>query len=193
MTIDPTIINAIRDQFLGGVSSSPVPTVYCMAGIPGAGKSTFVDAALQRGEFPRQAFLLDPDRVMNAIPQYRDDLQTLGAIEAFSKWELPARHLAYAMLDDAAHIKGDIIKDMGCARMENYDKLKALKQSGYRVQMYYIDCPVPDALERIEHRPRHTPEQLVRDRASGLVELLPLYQNLADEFTVLPFRNAPAL
>lgn len=186
MTLDPTIINAIKDQFLGGVSSSPAPTVYCMAGIPGAGKSTFVDAALKRGEFPAHAFLLDPDRVMNAIPQYRDDFQTLGAAAAFSKWELPARDLAYAMLDDAINLRCDIIKDMGCARRENYDKLKALKESGYRVQMYYIDHPVQDALKRIALRPRHTPEQLVRDRASGLVELIPLYRTLADEFTILP-------
>lgn len=193
MAIDQITINAIKDQFLGGVASSPAPTVFCMAGIPGAGKSTFVERALRRGEFPANHFLLDPDRVMNAIPHYRDDFKTRGAAEAFLKWELPARTLAYALLDDAAQMRCDIIKDMGCARRENYDRLQALKESGYRVQMYYIDCAVGLALGRIKHRPRHTPEQLVRDRAMGLVELLPLYRELADEFTVLSFPDAQRL
>lgn len=190
MTLDSNIINAIKDKFLGGVSSSPAPIVYCMAGIPGAGKSTFVDAALQRGEFPANAFLLDPDRVMNAIPQYINDLDTVGAVEAFSKWELPARELAYAMLDDAARLRCDIIKDMGCARRENYDRLKALKDSGYGVRMYYIECTATDALKRIQSRLRHTPEDMIRERVESLAGLLPLYRDLADEFMVLSPRPA---
>lgn len=172
----------IRDRFLGPCRPSQNPTIYCMAGIPGAGKSTYVDAALADGTFPAGAFLLDPDRVMNALPGYRDALHRDGAQGAFHAWELPARDLAYAMLDDAAALRADIIKDMGCARMENYEKLKSLKQSGYRLHMVYIDCPVELALTRIATRPRHTPPDMIHTHTAALRDLLPLYRELADCF-----------
>lgn len=157
-----------------------------MAGIPASGKSRFVDAAIEQGIFPRNAFLLDPDRVMNAIAGYQHDFQNLGAQGAFERWEMPARALAYAMLDEAVTLRADIIKDMGCARMENFEKLKTMKQAGYRICMSYIDCPVELALRRAAARPRHTPESMIRERAESLAALLPLYRSLADEFTVVP-------
>lgn len=180
--ISADIRTLIRDRFLGPCRPSQNPTIYCMAGIPGAGKSTYVDAALRDGAFPAAAFLLDPDRVMSALPGYQDDLRRNGAEAAFGAWELPARDLAYAMLDDAAAMQADIIKDMGCARMENYEKLKNLKTRGYRLHMVYIDCPVDLALTRIATRPRHTPPEMIHTRAATLRDLLPLYRELADCF-----------
>ena len=157
-----------------------------MAGIPASGKSSFVDAAIKQGTFPRAAFLLDPDRVMNAMPGYQNDFKTLGAQGAFERWELPARNLAYAMLDDAVALRADVIKDMGCARMENYEKLKAVKNAGYIIRMFHIECPVDEAIRRAASRARHTPEDMLRQRAGAIESLLPLYRELADEFRVIP-------
>ena len=154
-----------------------------MAGIPGSGKSTFVDSAIMRGDFPADAFILNPDRVMESLPAYHTDTQTLGAIAAFEKWEMPCRALAYAMLDDAVAMRLNIIKDMGCARRENYDMLTRIKTAGYRIHMVYLDCDADVAIARIQTRPRYTPESMVYNRMGTLKNLLPLYRELADEFT----------
>lgn len=156
-----------------------------MAGIPGAGKSTFVNAAIARGQFPGDSFILDPDRVMTALPEYQHDFEAHGPAESFLRWELPARALAYAMFDEASAGRLTIIKDMGCARSENYEKLKLLKNLGYRLMMFHIACDVDEAIRRSLTRPRHTPPDMIRDRAASLADLLPRYRALADEFTTI--------
>ncbi|AGH98225.1 AAA family ATPase [Micavibrio aeruginosavorus] len=176
------MIALLRDRFIGNRAASDTPTVYCMAGIPGSGKSTYVDAAIARGDFPRDAFILNPDRVMEALPAYHDDVAALGAMAAFEKWEMPCRELAYDLLDQAAALRLNVIKDMGCARQENYDMLARLKSSGYRLHMIHLDCPVDLALARVQTRDRHTPATMVNDRAASLSALLPLYRELADHF-----------
>ncbi|WP_435641974.1 AAA family ATPase [Micavibrio aeruginosavorus] len=192
-TIPEHMIAMLHDRFIGNRAASDTPTVYCMAGIPGSGKSTYVDAAIACGDFPANAFILNPDRVMEALPAYHDDVATLGAVAAFERWEMPCRTLAYDLLDRAAASRLNIIKDMGCARVENYDMLVRLKSSGYRLHMVHLDCPVDLALARIQTRARHTPATMVRERAASLAALLPQYRALADHFseiTILQKRAA---
>jgi predicted ABC-type ATPase len=184
MLSDKTI-DLTRDLFLRGRPAAATPTLYAMAGIPGAGKSRFVNNALQSGAFPADAFILDPDRVMNALPEYQDSVKQDGYEVAFMRFEMPARDLAYAMLQDAVDARMHIIKDMGCARRENFEKLQAIKKSGYRLEMFYIPCTIETALTRIANRARHTPEDMVRERAESLGTLLPDYQKIADRFTVV--------
>ncbi len=190
----------LRQRFLGGLSPSGNPTVFCMAGIPGAGKSTYVKQALQTGHFPSNAFLLDPDGVMTALPEYQRDYENLGRIKAFENWEMPARDLAYAMLKEAVVQKFDIIKDMGCVRLENYEKLASMKTLGYRIHMFYIECPVDEALRRAATRPRYISPETIRERAISLADLLPHYKTLVDQFITLdnrnlsvPYNNSPTL
>jgi predicted ABC-type ATPase len=178
-------VDLIHRQFLDNRPRSDAPVLCAMAGIPGAGKSTFVNHALETGRFPRDAFILDPDRVMQALPEYQASFQHDGAEAAFARWEMPARELAYAMLDKAVQGRMNIIKDMGCARMENFEKLRAIKSAGYRLEMFYIPCPIETALARITTRPRHTPKEMIIERAAALKALIPLYQTLADDFHVV--------
>ena len=182
--IPTPMMDMLRNRFIGNRVASDTPTVYCMAGIPGSGKSTYVDTAIACGDFPADAFILNPDRVMEALPAYHDDVAALGAATAFEKWEMPCRTLAYDFLDQAAMLRLDIIKDMGCARQENYDMLARLKSMGYRLHMVHLDCPVDLALARIQTRARHTPVAMVHDRAQSLAALLPHYRALADHYTV---------
>jgi predicted ABC-type ATPase len=156
--------------------------IHSMAGIPGSGKTTFVEKAMAAGTFPRAAFVLDPDRVMQSLPEYMRDYSRLGAAEAFALWEMPARELAYEMAENAAARGLPIVKDMGCARQENIDMLAAIKARGYRLIVHYLSCDVEEALRRIGARERHTPENLVRERDASIRMLLPQLRALADEF-----------
>lgn len=185
--MDPATAMRLTLQFLPShLTAGYPPTIYAMAGIPGSGKSVFVDAAIKRGEFPENAFLLDPDRLMLAMPEYINDLTLMGAASAFRNWEIPARLLAYELAERAA-IKGvSIIQDMGSVRRENYDRLAQLKQRGYKIEMTYIYCPVEEALRRLQTRSsRHTAASMVKERAGSLALLLPNYVELCDTFRVL--------
>ncbi|KAK6026274.1 hypothetical protein OSTOST_07786 [Ostertagia ostertagi] len=155
-----------------------------MAGIPGAGKSTYVKASIQNGQFPPDAFILNPDLVMEALPGYQEDYLVHGAVAAFSRWEIPARALADDLLETAISLHLDIILDMGAARKENYELIRRLKEvEGYYVQMYWLHIPIETALARIASRDRFTPESMVHERAAALALLRPAYEQLADTIT----------
>jgi predicted ABC-type ATPase len=184
--IDPQTAKHIESILLPATGPiSETPTVYAMAGIPGAGKSEFVKGAIERGEFPRDAFILDPDRVMQALPTYQDDLALSGKQTAFRKWEIPARLLAYHLADQATTRKIDIIQDMGGVRREDYNRLMQYKNRGYRIEMTYIYCGVDECLRRVGKRTtRHTAEEMVRERNESLRLLLPEYVKMVDAFRV---------
>ena len=174
----------IRQQmFLPGLRPSANPTVYAMAGIPVAGKSTFVLAAQDKGDFPKAAFVFNPDKIMTSLPEYQEAVRQEGLASAFIKWEMPARALSHALFEEAASRRFDIIKDMACAREENFQMLNALKQAGYKLKMFYIAIDAAIALQRSKTRTsRHTPDTLIYERQAALQDLLPRYRVLADEF-----------
>lgn len=186
--ISPESIEHVRRAlFPENAAPSATPTVFTMAGIPAAGKSTYVEQAQNEGLFPKPAFVLNPDNVMTALPEYRRAHSLYGAQDAFAMYEMPARHLAYSLFDEAVDKQLDIIKDMACAREENYTMLSDLKSRGYRIAMYYIEVHPEEAIRRAEeraaaHQGRHTPAQLIHDRLAMLHSLMPRYEQLADEF-----------
>ena len=183
-TIDSNSRLQVEKELFAGLTSSVRPTIFVMAGIPGAGKTTFVNKMLAEGVFPNNAFILSPDRVMEALPTYQKDFVELGAEEAFQRWELPARKLAYDFYDMAVANGMDIIQDMGGARWEIYEMLKGLKeQHGYRLQMYWLNTPIEVALARIAQRPRYTSARMVWERYNVLQSLKSLYLRLCDCFT----------
>lgn len=181
----------IRSMFLGHIKTRDKPVIYATCGIPGAGKTTFVNAQMAAGVFPSDAYILNPDRVMQALPEYIDDKNSIGAQAAYEKWEMPARELAYAMAEQAIEMRADIIKDMGCVRVENHDMLLRLKQCGYVVNMYYIDCDIDTAITRVHGRDFQISDDEIRARYDNLQGMLPLYKNLADHFTVYDAFTTP--
>lgn len=183
----------LRAKFLPSTLTVPeTPVIYAMAGIPGCGKSVFVDKGLENGTFPKNAVIIDPDRVMQLIPDYLRDLADRGSETAFRNWELPARNFAYGILNEAAAKGFSIVQDMGSVRRENYERFKMLKARGYRFEMTYVYCPVEEALRRLQGRARFTAPAMVRERFTSLNALLPLYLEIADKFTVLD-NSDPAL
>ncbi|MDG2072961.1 MAG: zeta toxin family protein [Pseudomonadales bacterium] len=174
----------IRQQMIvPELRPSANPTVFAMAGIPAAGKSTFVLAAQDRGDFPKAAFLFNPDSVMTALPEYQQAVRQEGLASAFTQWEMPARALSQKLFEEAASRRFDIIKDMACAREENFEMLAGLKESGYKIKIFYIAIDPAMALQRSKTRSsRHTPDVLIHERQAALQNLLPRYRVLADEF-----------
>ncbi len=181
-----------------------VPVVYAMAGIPGAGKTTFVARALASGMFPARAFILNPDRVMDELPAYHADRLVLGRDEAFARWEMPCRDLAYELAYDAMARRLPVIKDMGLVRPENWQMLAGFRAAGYRVVLHHIMCDVDEAIRRVSSRERPFPADAIRARARALDELLVQnmahvdamhrYDNsdLARPFVEMPLQNPPA-
>lgn len=188
--ISPGSIELVRSRFLPSVPvrRGAIKRIYSMAGIPAAGKSSFVARMIKGGTFPRNAFVLSPDSIMEFLPEYIVDMERLGPESAFARWEEPSVNLAYDLLRIATDQGSDIIIDMGLARPESLDMLRRFKvEAGYRIFIYWLETPIDVALERIKHRVRHTPMEMVRTRALTLSVLRPKYQALADEFHVIPY------
>ncbi|MBU6236008.1 MAG: zeta toxin family protein [Alphaproteobacteria bacterium] len=169
-------------------ASGGKPTVYAMAGIPGSGKSTFVHKAIERRYFPKGAFILNPDMVMDLLPAYRQDVNVMGAADAFAKWEMPCRTLAYQLVKEAAVKRVPIIKDMGMVRAENWRILMELRAKGYKVILHHIVCDADVAVERCAARERHFPAHKVYERARELDALMVEFEGVAD--MVLRFDNS---
>ena len=180
--ISPDSITYIHQLFLGDVTPQDAPHLQATCGIPGAGKSTFVDQKLADGTFTTNAYILNPDRVMIALPEYQEDMRMYGAQTAYEKWELPARDLAYAMAEKSFQNRFNIIKDMGCSNPLSLDLVKRLKAAGYRVAMPYIYCDTEEAFRRINERTFQISQDAVRERLALLETMLPEYQALADTF-----------
>ena len=176
-------ISQLRDRMLGDLVESQTPTAYVMAGVPASGKSTFVAKAQASGEFPSSAFVLNPDLVMIALPEYQLVAEEKGLVEAFEAFEMPARELAYELFSKAVERRVDVVKDMASARQENYEMLKDLKSKGYKLCMFHITIDPEEAVRRNADRSgRHTPVELIRERHHSLERLLPKYRDLVDEF-----------
>lgn len=162
------------------------PVLHAMAGIPGAGKSTFVAQERKAGRLPERAFVMNPDIVMTALEGYAADLESRGPQAAFDRWELPARAFAHELLKDARRRRLDVIQDMACARREDVETLRTFRADGYRVCVWYVECPVDVALERIARRMartgRYTPGAMVRERAAAIRQLLPRIRAACDQF-----------
>jgi predicted kinase len=179
--IAPAERERIRAALFAGLAREAKPRLYAMAGIPGAGKSTFVAKARAEGLFPRAAFILNPDIVMEEIAEYRRDYEALGAAPAFARWEMPARELAYALAREAAAQRFPIIKDMGMARAENWRMLSDFKtRHGYAVELHAIRCPLDLALAGCASRARYFPEAQVRAREAALERLLAEYAHVPE-------------
>lgn len=162
------------------------PTVYAMCGIPAAGKTTFSLNMQQNGIFPGDCFIMDPDRIELLLPGYADTCARLGADAGHALMVAPAREAAYRLQDEAIARRLDILIDMGQALPEALDRLKALKERhGYRLEMYYLYCPVNEAERRARERGRAIEENIIRPRYEALRVLLPLYHVLADRFVAL--------
>lgn len=160
-----------------------------MCGIPGAGKSTFVEMNLTSGDFPSDAHMFNPDKLMTSLARYQNDASMHGAQTAYETWELPARDMAFEHAHQALNDGLDIIKDMGGANPLSFDIIKKAKKQGYQIKIYYIYCNTHEAFRRINQRDFKISQQEVINRQRQLESLLPQYKIIADNFIMMDNTN----
>lgn len=167
-------------------------TALVMAGVPGAGKSSFLRILREKNHIRPEAYWLDPDATMKAMPEYRRDFAALGQDEAYARWELPARKAAYDGFEDARVMLRPIVIDMACARRENLEMVEALKEGGYDICMVHVQCPPQIAHARAMRRDRPMPYERIIERMDGIQELMPAFRRIADYFIALDNASAEA-
>jgi|688.fasta_scaffold447125_2 predicted ABC-type ATPase len=159
------------------------PVMIHMCGIPGSGKTTYTNNYLAN---ENSFSLVQFDSIMEGLPAYRRDKELQGPVEAFSRWELPARSIGYHLLQALIENRRDIFFDHSATNRQHIDLIRVVKKIGYAVEMHYIDCPPQLAADRVLRREklihRHTPPTLIYERHELLKELLPIYQGLVDKF-----------
>ena len=170
-------------KYLSGISSSDYPSFVHMLGIPAAGKSTFYKN--NRDKFKDYIFV-SFDAIMEAHPQYQKDVKELGSVEAFKKWEIPARVAGYELLRRAVAAKKNVFFDHSGAPQCHQDLLKNIKKQGYKTEMYYIYCSQELAVQRAQAREletkRHTPVNLITERIESIEKSIETYKTIVDKF-----------
>ena len=175
------------EQMLSSVTSVERPVFVHMLGIPGCGKSTFIKQNKKKFE---NYLIIGFDSIMEALPQYREDIVKLGSVEAFKKWEIPARIAGYELLIRAINKKVNILLDHGGSPKCHVELMKNVgKYCGYKTVIYELSCKVDEAIKRVKIREmytkRHTPEEMIRERYHLLKDRGFEYMRVVNEFHVV--------
>jgi len=171
--------NPIMEKVLQEAPSSDKPKLVHMLGIPGAGKTTFYR---QHKEEFKDYVLIGFDLIMEKVPEYHEDREKLGKMEAFKKWELPARIAGYELLRRAIAQKKNIYFDHGGQPVCHRELLSNLKKMGYETTMYYIDCEPQTAIERVSNRERPFPAERMPERVALVEEQKKVMPQIVDHF-----------
>lgn len=158
------------------------PVLYSVAGIPSAGKTTYLNIQYKDNKLPVPHYYHDPDRVMEAVPDYWEDYEEMGPIAAFEKWQMPARYLADEILFELALKKQvHIILDMGLARDEIIQMIQKATKFKYKILLRFIWCSVDEAMKRKNLRGRFTPKEMIAYRAKFLTQNIDKILTLPNE------------
>lgn len=175
-------------QVLGNYKPSENPCFEQVMGIPGAGKSTFIEMYKKNN-----TVLISFDAIMNLIPEYQNDNKKLGSVASFKKWEMPARVIGYEVLRRALERKSNICFEHSGLINSGLDLIKNVKKYNYKTQMYCLVCDTKVAyartLEREKLTKRHTPKAMIEQRAEKLNVYLDKYKILADKMIVYDTTN----
>lgn len=184
--LDQMTIATMAEIRIAGLPGQRKPIIDHMLGIPGSGKSTYVQKYKDSGRLAHDAVILSFDQIMESLPGYQTDALLLGAKAAFNKWEMAARAIGYTILAEATQRAINVVFDHGGAtgsRHGHVNLLKVLKeQYGYTVRMHHIDAPMDICLQRVSRRSRHLDPQVIPVRHAILASLIPDYKANAHFF-----------
>lgn len=177
----------LYDEIIGRCLQKAVPSGHPkfvqVGGIPGAGKTTFC----KNHHWNRQLFI-SFDAIMESLPGYQQDLDLLGYAESFRKWEMPARIIGYEVLRRAIIKRTDIFLEHSGVNHAHVQLVNSLKKLGYDTEMYFIVCDLETACRRAVRREkntkRHTPPQMIAERASLVGKYLRTYTEIVDNLYV---------
>lgn len=173
----------VISEILSSAPRAEQPYFVQIGGIPGAGKSTFC-----RQYKDKSAIYISFDKIMESLQGYQKDLQTLGSVEAFKRWELPARVIGYEVLSRAIEKKINIRLEHSGVNEAHIELFKSLKKLGFKTEVDFILCQENIAyqrtLEREQRTQRHTPKSLIEERSAKVKEYLPKYKSIADTLNI---------
>ncbi len=162
------------------------PLLFAMAGIPAAGKTSYLKQDSIKPTLPNCHYYHNPDIIMEMIPGYIRDLKELGAEKAKINWESASRDFADNTLFPLALEKRcNILCDMGLARSEIINMLNESKKAGYQVHITMIYCKISQVLKRSQKRSYHVGTDIIKERAIFLAENFENIAQLAHNTTFL--------
>jgi predicted ABC-type ATPase len=175
-------LQQIVQQIAAETHSEASPVLVHMLGIPGAGKTTFINE-LSRCWEDRAPVLVGFDQIMESMPEYRDAEDKEAA---FAAYELPAREAGYRLIHDLLQSRASILFDNGGSASCHLDLLRFAKENGYRVAVVSILSSPGAARERLLQRfadeGRYTPHEYLEDRAEKIAHLQESYKSLTPYF-----------
>jgi predicted ABC-type ATPase len=163
------------------------PTVYAMGGGPASGKSAMLDNL----ETPSNAVTVDPDKIKDFLPEYRDAIAH-GDVDASTKVHEESSAIAKRIAAEAARGRYNIIMDgTGDNSYENLArKVAGYRAGGGRVVANYITIDTETAVERAQLRGlksgRFVLPTAIREIHRNISDILPraIREGLFDEVTV---------
>lgn len=168
-------------SYFDGIKAQKNPAMFHMCGIPAAGKTTFYKN--HKDEFKGYIFISFDD-VMEHIDDYKKDIEKYGSVEAFKKWEMPARIIGYEILRIAIKNKYNIFLDHSGLNDGHKFLLENIKKLGYHTEVRVVQCTPRTALIRSKRRERainrHLPLQLIINRFLMLSDQIINFGNIAD-------------
>lgn len=171
-------------------SSLEAPLFIHVSGIPGSGKTTYIDHNMRKNTVRIQF-----DAIMKQLPGYEESVQKEGLAKAFEKFEMPARVIGYELLDRALRQRCNIVFEHSLNPV-HLDLYRYLNDNGYETNLVFMDCSPEEALQRVKEREsrigRHTPEDFIFGRYKTAQQLLPTFKDIAQSFTILSHPDAPA-
>lgn len=166
------------------------PTFYAIAGIPAAGKTSFIKQMLSENRLSTNAFIHNIDNALLNMPEYQKDFHDLGSVIAFEKWELHAKESAEKKLYAAMYECKDIIYDRSCGMEYSLAFIsKAVQVFNYNLIMYFLYCDIATAIQRARIREKqiglHSPKEQIIAKSKRLAAFFPEYINIASEVYVM--------
>lgn len=156
------------------------PLLYAMAGIPAAGKTTFLEQ--RKSDLPANHYYHNPDVIMEALPEYQADYIALGPVMAKQNWETVARSFADEILfTESLKRRQNIVMDMGLCREEILKMVQNCRLAGYQIHLNIIHCDLHIAIQRSQSRHRHVAESVIIERAEFLADNIERIITLADQ------------
>lgn len=174
----------IIESFIKSAVSKSKPRLFQVSGVPGVGKTTYV----KKFEADYDVFV-SFDSIMEKIPQYAEDLKRIGSVEAFKKWEMPARVTGYELLKRCLDKKLNIILEHSGVNEAHIQLFQNIKTLGYNTEIAFLKCSFGKSVERCSKREletqRHTPEELIKNRFVLIDEYEKKYKEIADKIYIV--------
>ena len=144
----------IINRLLTGKLRKKPPTLCLVIGGVGTGKSTLIESRLAP-ELPG-AVVIDADKLWLEIPEYQA-LAVADRRMAADRTYAEVRILRDEILAEAAARRLDIILEDGDGGDNLQEVVSFMIQAGYETSVVAVDCPVEEALKRIQYRANHNP------------------------------------